>query len=537
MASDILPARTFAKTRHDLCSVELKDSLVPDEKITLVKNAVANVVRGSSSAIVALAVPPFLTRAMSPETYGVWALVLQLSAYVGYLDFGIQTAVSRFVAHANERGDADFRDRMVNTAFVVLTVAGALAVIALIAGAALMPRLFGEMPPALFNDARLALLLVGSSLAIGLPMSVFNGVFVGLQRNEVPAGIIATSRIISAVLLIVVVRHGGTIPQIAASMALVNVAAYIVQYVMFRRLAPSMRLTPSLASKRHLKELSAYCLSLTVWSFAMLLITGLNVTLVAHYQFGAVAYYSIAASLVTFIAGLQNAIFSAMIPNSAVLHARGATEELGTLLQVTSRYGMFLLLFTGLPLILLGDWVLRLWVGGAYAAHGFLLLQILIVANIIRLSMTPYSVLLVGTGQQRLVIMTPLLEGLTNLAVSVVLAPFYGAIGVAIGTLAGAVAGVLGHLLYNMRKTADIRVDVQKLIKGAILKPLVCSTPILAVGLVLHWINGGTPVVRATSFLFGCIGALVCALKWGDVGGFRNVMRHGTAQWPNSAGA
>ncbi|HWR51284.1 MAG TPA: polysaccharide biosynthesis C-terminal domain-containing protein, partial [Bryobacteraceae bacterium] len=258
---------------------------------------------------------------------------------------------------------------------------------------------------------------------------------------------------------------------------------------------------------------------------------------VAHYQFGAVAYYSIAASLVTFIAGLQNAIFSAMIPNSAVLHARGATDELGTLLQVTSRYGMFLLLFTGLPLILLGDWVLRLWVGGAYAAHGFLLLQILIVANIIRLSMTPYSVLLVGTGQQRLVIMTPLLEGLTNLIVCVVLGPFYGAIGVAIGTLAGAVAGVLGHLLYNMRKTTEIRVDVQKLIKGALLRPLVCSTPILAVGLALHWMNGGTPVVRATSFLFGCIGALVCALKWGDVGGFRNVMRHGTAQWPNSAGA
>ena len=38
---------------------------------------------------------------MSADSYGAWSLVLQLSAYVGYFDFGIQTAVGRFVAHAD----------------------------------------------------------------------------------------------------------------------------------------------------------------------------------------------------------------------------------------------------------------------------------------------------------------------------------------------------------------------------------------------------------------------------------------------------
>ena len=85
------------------------------EKATLLKNAVVNVVRGGAAAIVAIVLPPFLTRLMSPDSFGVWSLVLQLSAYIGYLDFGIQTAVGRFVAHANEKGDAGHRDRIVST--------------------------------------------------------------------------------------------------------------------------------------------------------------------------------------------------------------------------------------------------------------------------------------------------------------------------------------------------------------------------------------------------------------------------------------
>jgi hypothetical protein len=67
------------------------------EKLLIVKNASANLVRGSASAAVALVLPSFLTRSMSVDAFAAWSLVLQLSAYVGYLDLGIQTAIARLV--------------------------------------------------------------------------------------------------------------------------------------------------------------------------------------------------------------------------------------------------------------------------------------------------------------------------------------------------------------------------------------------------------------------------------------------------------
>src|SRR5260370_35680474 len=110
------------------------------EKLVLLKNDAANVVRGGAAAVVAIILPPFLARLMPADSYGAWSLVLQLGAFVGYLDFGIQTAVGRFVARANEMGDPEHRDRIVSTSFAALTVAGIVAIASSVAVAALLPH-------------------------------------------------------------------------------------------------------------------------------------------------------------------------------------------------------------------------------------------------------------------------------------------------------------------------------------------------------------------------------------------------------------
>jgi O-antigen/teichoic acid export membrane protein len=455
----------------------------------LVKNAVANVSRGSASAIVALILPPFLTRLMSPDAYGTWALVLQISAYVGYLDFGIQTAIGRFVAHSNETKDAEQRDRIVNTSLAALAVAGVIGLVAVALAATFLPDLYGQMPRALVGDAQIALVLVASSLALGLPASTFNGIFVGLQKYEVPAVIIGGSRLFSAVLLILVVRAGGNLASMALTVATVNLVSYILQYIAYKKIVPGIRLSMRLISRKAGKDLLEYCFSLSVWSFAMLLVTGLDVLMVGYFQFAAVAYYAVAATLITFLAGLQNAVFSVLIPSTAVEHARGNAEQLGAIMVTATRYGSFLLLLTGLPLILAAKPILTVWVGSSYASGGEKILQVLVIANMIRLSAVPYVSALIGTGQQRLVVVTPLLEGLVNLIASIIGGYLLGALGVAVGTLLGAVVGVMGNFLYNMPRTVSIQFNFSHYVGWGLLRPLACATPVASVVLLRNYVH------------------------------------------------
>jgi O-antigen/teichoic acid export membrane protein len=453
------------------------------EKFVLLKNAVANVVRGSAAALVAVFLPPFLTRAMPSDAFGAWSLVLQLSAFVGYLDFGIQTAIGRFIAHTGESGDTEQRDRIVSTSMAVLAAAGALGILGSVGLASLMPHFFHQVPQVLLGDSRLALVLVGSSLAVGLPCSLFNGIFVGLQRYEVPAAVIGGSRVIGAVFLVIIVMHGGSLAQMGAAMAAVNLASYGLQYLLYRKVAPRVRFSSQLVSREACRELFDYCLSLSIWSFAMLMVAGLDVALVGHFEFEKVAYYSVAATLIVFLAGIQYALFNVLIPSTAVMQAQGNSIQLGEVMITATRYGSFVLLLMGLPLILAAKGILTVWVGPKYAVEGARILQVLTAANMVRLSAVPYVMTLIGTGQQRLVTITPLLEGISNLFVSVIGGLFFGAIGVAVGTLIGGIVGLLGNLIYNMPRTIAINFRITDYLRDGLLRPLVCAVPLVAVAL------------------------------------------------------
>src|ERR1022692_1826520 len=113
------------------------------------KNVFANLGRGSAAAFVALLLPPVLVRHMPPASYAVWVLVLQVVAYMGYLDFGLQTAVGRYIAFVHEKKDPESRDGIFSTALAGLAFAGFLGLILIGVAAAAVHWIFPNVPTTL----------------------------------------------------------------------------------------------------------------------------------------------------------------------------------------------------------------------------------------------------------------------------------------------------------------------------------------------------------------------------------------------------
>jgi len=483
------------------------------EFFVFAKNAAANIARGGASSIVALLVPPFLTRSMSPDAFGAWSLVLQMGAYVGYFDFGIQTALARFVAHSTERGDLEYRNRVASSAFAILSVCGGMALLAIVALTVLLPDLFHQLHGSLLKDSRIALLVVGGTLAVCLPSSTFSSLFVGLQRNEIPAAMISVPRLAGAVLIVLAVRLGGGLPAMAMVMAAVNLSSFLLQYLAYRRWITSLKISFALVSRSVVRELVSYCFSLTVWSLSLLLVTGLDVAIVGAYRFGDVAYYAVAATLVTFFTGLFGAVYGALGAPAAVLHAREDRPGLARMVASTTRIGMLLLLVTGVPMIFWARPLLRLWVGADYANHASPILQMLLIANILRICVSPYIIAMISTGAQRHIILVPLLEGVVNLVSSVIGGYYLGAIGVAFGTLIGAGVSVCGHIFYTMRRNPAIDLRISSYVWSSLLRPLLCAMPIIA--LSLSWPALSRVVPGLISPLLAALTSVVCLyLLW-----------------------
>ena len=118
-------------------------------KRKVLQGSASNLVRVLLSMLVSLVLPPFLVHRMAPAEYSAWVLILQLSGYVYMLDLGMQTAIGKFVAEYDAKGDREASHHLVSTSFTILTVAAAIASAAVAVMVWSVPQLFHQMPAAL----------------------------------------------------------------------------------------------------------------------------------------------------------------------------------------------------------------------------------------------------------------------------------------------------------------------------------------------------------------------------------------------------
>ncbi len=126
-------------------------------------------------------------------------------------------------------------------------------------------------------------------------MSTFAGVLIGLHRNEYPALVIGGSRILGALVVVVAVRHTNSLAYLALCIGVTNLVGAGSQYLIAKALLPGMRMRLTKITLVMAGELARYCSGLTVVSFAMLLISGLDVTIVGYFNFRQVSAYAIAS--------------------------------------------------------------------------------------------------------------------------------------------------------------------------------------------------------------------------------------------------
>jgi O-antigen/teichoic acid export membrane protein len=451
----------------------------------MVENTFANLCRGGAVALTVIVVPPFLVRILSKDAYATWLLILQLSTYVNLLDLGIQTVIGRFVAHYNELGDSKQRNSVISSAIVILSGAGLVALAGVSLLAWQLTHLFKDMPPELHQDARLALLFVGGSLAVSLPFSVFGAIFFGLYRNDIPAWIVGISKIFGGIFVVLIANLTHSIVTMAVAIGVMNLCTGFWQYLAYKKIVgSSYRISTKTISKKSLIEIRDSCLALSVSTFGVLLVSGLDTIIIGFFDYQSISYYALAATLTNFVFGISSAMLNTIIPVASSIGARNDPEKLGELLVSTTKYFVVLMLAINLPLILLSKVVITLWVGTNYATQTSHLFELLIAANFIRQIGSPYFMIAIGCDEHKKIILSPLIEAFINLFFSILLTMRIGAGGVAIGTIIGGIASVGLHFIYNLPRTKKIMVTNKYNLVAAIFKPIM----LVAIPLVASYI-------------------------------------------------
>ena len=450
-------------------------------KRKVLQGSASNIVRVLLSLLVSLVLPPFLVRRMAPAEYSAWVLILQLSTYVSLLDFGLQTAVGKFVAEYDATGDKAASHAVVSTSFTILAGAAVIGCAALGGMVWSVPKLFHQMPPSLVPEVRIALLAVGLSSVLALPFSAFLSTFVGLQQYVFPTLIATISRVGSAAALVILLLMHRSLVELCLVVAGFNVATAITQFLGWRRLLRA-RVNFSFLwfDRRYAILLAKYGSVLSIWTLAMFFVSGLDLVIVGHYRYQETGFYAIANGPAAFMVALISSVFGPLVPAVSSMQAGNTAARIGELCIRVTRYCVLLLCLLGLTLGFGAYPLLSLWVGKHYAAQSALFLQVLVMGNVIRQLAMPYILMVVATGKQHLATVAAIAEACVNVVLSIWLVQRIGAVGVALGTFIGAFVSIGVHWFVSIPKTqAAIEIPRPRFLRQGVLRPLLVVVPSL----------------------------------------------------------
>ena len=445
------------------------------------KNAAANIARLGSSWLVLLIATPLLTRLLPRSTYAVWMLVLQFGAYVTMLQGGFENCVGRFVARGESLGDQGYIRQMLLASLFLLSAGAVLLTLITLVVSWGLPWFFRDIPPVLKMSATGALFLVGLCYSFNLPIATFSGYFQGRQRYEVNAFAVTLGRFVAAGGVIWVAFH----QQGLVAMALWAAVGAAVQSVILLAVWHGDRQRPALVPIRFpaaaVKELGGFSWSMLVSLFGSVLITGLDLPIVAAFAFSSSGYYAVAATVCSMFIVPYSAILTALLPVAAGLAATQNAQKLGEVLTRVTRYSTSILCLGAVTIVVGMNWFLNIWVGDAYASRSIVLAAVLILAQFVRLTMFPYAIVCFGSGQQARMLISTLAEGIVNLVCSLIAVRIWGALGVALGTLVGVFVGVIVHFLVSIPWTDCISINRLRFFWSGILRPILLTLPPLIV--------------------------------------------------------
>lgn len=458
----------------------------------LAKNAIANLLRLGTSWLILLIVPPVLVRMLTHSEYATWMLVLQLTAYTTIFDGILQLSVSRFVARAFWASDWDLLGETISSITMLFTFASAVVLAGMLILAVIMGDFFHSIPPALMHQAKMSLLIVGGALALVFPTSALAGLSLGIEKNQVNAIAGSASKLIGAAGTVwAALHHQGLV-----TMAIWTGLGILIQPAIYLFATVRQGLwsffSVRLIRMKHTWEFSRFCSAALVAQVSGLFIAGLDLPIVAAWDFGNAGYYAIAIIIGNMLTVPYGAVLSTIVPIISSRSAEESPESMGRVALRTTRLSTALLLWIAIPLMIGLPLLLRLWVGREYAVNTLILGEILLAAYLVRLTLMPYSTVGFSAGEQSKMLVSPGVEAAVNLAFSLLLVRSMGATGVAIGTLIGAFVGVGLHFWNSMAYTRSMSFKKSDLLFRGILQPATWGLPIAIACAILFALAAST---------------------------------------------
>jgi len=400
----------------------------------IAQNVLSNWFALAVTTLTGFFVSPYVVHHLGNLAYGVWVIIMSLTAYMNLLDLGLRGAITRFVSKGSAQEDHGEASRAVSGAlWIRLWISLGIIVTGLVLSVGLQ-HVF-VIPPALQQAARVALLVTAVSVAINLWCGVFGGVLVALHRYDLTSAISILQTCARAAGWVYLLRTGHGILPLAIWDLCTSLAAQTATIILCFRVYPQLKIEfgrPDRATLQKLWNYSFYVFLINV-ALQVTYYTD-NLVVGAFLTPAAVTLYAIGGTLIAYSRQIVSSMTTTFTPLASTFEAQGNYENLRRLVLHGTRAALVVSLPIQVALFFRGHTFIRLWMGEQYAIPSGNVMQILLLSVVFSSANTTSAGIVYGMEKHKRIALWGIIESVLNLSLSIILVRRIGIYGVAWGT-------------------------------------------------------------------------------------------------------
>jgi O-antigen/teichoic acid export membrane protein len=406
----------------------------------LLRNALSNWTGYAVHMAVALLLTPYILHAIGAERYSVWVLVIGVTGYYGLLDLGLRSAITQYLVRHLTQQDYAGVNRSASTAFAAL--AGCAVVILALTGLGVYwgPEVFSVAGP-LRTEMQCCLALLGVALAVQVLLAPYSSVFIARERFDLANLIGISVRLLTAASSVFVIEAGYGLIGLSFVIAAGNTLDACLRCWGAYRLLPTLRVSLADVRRKEMWQLATFGgWNVLGQSSQRLIYYSDEIVIGLFLPFSNIAPYAIAVAVANHFVTFFSPLASVIYPVATQLDTDDAQTTLRKLYLKSSRALLLLVVCLGAIAAVWSRDFFNLWVGSQFASPvgqtpiAVLFLILLGSAMITSGQRIGYQVAM-GMRKLQWLALLFVLEGATNVLLSIWLVHSYGTLGVAIGTL------------------------------------------------------------------------------------------------------
>jgi O-antigen/teichoic acid export membrane protein len=405
---------------------------------------------------VSLVTTPFVIRMLGAENYGVLILVGLIPTYLGFADFGMSIASTKFASEAYAVGDTRREASIVRTAALIALCSSLPIALVMFALSSQIISLF-NVPEASRSTASLALKFAAVTFVLNFLNGIFNTPQLTRLRMDLNTLVNAGFRILGLVATPFAVYMYGILGAVFVLM----VASL---FTLLGHLAISNRLDKHLfeftIDRSVIKPMVKFGSAVVGLGIAgALLLNAEKGILASTVSAKALAFYSVAFTLASMMILLSTTMIQSLVPAFSQLLQPHNTKRLELLFARIVRLSLIILIPAAAFLCMGARDLIRLWAGAEFSREGAAPLYILLFGLLFSVpGYVPYS-LLMSAGRANVISKLYWLELIPYLLLVFIMTAKLGIIGAAIAwSTRVAFDGIVFFLLAKRSTDADLRV-------------------------------------------------------------------------------